>query len=527
MYALYYISHLMLLCCLLAFSATLFFKTAFNINAKINQSGKSAYSTVKWTFIVCFIMLAVIHGKRFVYGTDDYSHLRTSFDKREWMADKKIRKGSIYDRSGLPERAFALSKEENAGDFRRIYPLGSSSGHIIGYSSKKRGRAGLEAVFASELAGLSNGNLMNTPNYIKRRMSSPQLFGNNIMLSLDSRLQRAGYNALNGRKGAVVILVPKTGEVLAMCSSPGFSPEDADSDSTWIELAGRDEDAPFFNRAIQGLFPPGSVFKIITAAAALEKGIQPEYVSGAEGFIPSGSARPVHEHEWEEYSAKGKVWTGHGKMNMEKGFQKSSNVYFAKLSRELGKVNIFENAERFGFNTSIKWNTASGSLQEWFNIKESRFPDPDIMSPEGLAWASIGQNRVLISPMHMALITAAIANGGNLMMPSIELGRFPKKYSRVCSKSTSEKLRKMMRLVVKKGTGYRANVPGLEISGKTGTAENSSDKPHSWFVSFAPYRSPELVIVAVVENGGYGGYTAAKVIRSLMLSAKEYGYFNN
>jgi len=331
---------------------------------------------------------------------------------------------------------------------------------------------------------------------------------------------------MNGRKGAVVVLDPDNCEVLALVSSPGFSPDAAHSDEQWLALVERKDDSPLFNRALLGLYPPGSVMKLVIAAAALEENVTPEFISGARGFTPEFAANPIHEHEFAEYKAKGNLWTGHGKLSLSKAFLKSSNVYFSKLSLTLGASVIAETMEKFGFNREIVWNTSSTLLRDSFGIAPSVFPDPRTLTPEELCWLSLGQYKVLVTPAHIALITAAIANGGLLYMPSIELGRFPKIENRIISPKTAKLLREMMRGVVEKGTGYRANIPELAIAGKTGTAETGSDKPHSWFVSFAPVHDAKLVVVVIVENGGYGGIAAAEIARKIYLEAYRLDYFD-
>jgi len=525
MYAFYYIWHVVFLICLLSFSALLFRRSMERNVPVLFRRRYNIYRVLKWSIIGVFAVLTAAQAQHQFGGDVRFANMRSIFDRREWFVDSYIQKGGILDRSGRAERALALSVKDQSGSYVREYPFGKASGHLVGYSSRTRGRSGLEAAFMLALTGSSSGHIENWPEYVRQRVEYPEPRGSSIILTIDSRLQRAGYGALAGRRGALVVLDPDTGEILALCSSPGFSPEDAESDSAWSTLLALENEAPFFNRALQGLYPPGSIFKIVTAAAALEHSVERTYFSGPDGFLPEGSLKTVHEHEYEEYSARGEKWIGHGFLDMQRALQKSSNVYFANLGCELGANLMSEMANTCGFNDLIKWNTASSELESWFPMKKSFFPGY-IQNQLNLAWASIGQHTVLVSPLYMALLTAAAANGGKLMRPSLELGRYPKIHRRIFSKRTSGKLRKMMRVVVENGTGYRANVPGIYAAGKTGTAEVGDGRPHSWFVSFAPYEKPKLVVVAVIENGGYGGVSAARAVRAVLTAAKGYGYFN-
>ncbi|MFC1732109.1 peptidoglycan D,D-transpeptidase FtsI family protein [candidate division KSB1 bacterium] len=523
MYALYYIGHSVFVVMLLTLSVMLVREVLRLSLPPLRR--KRVYIILKWTVLSLFSLLCVALADR-QFGSDrNFESMRALFDNREWMTDYAYEKGGIFDRSGLPERALAQSMSTRSGDFRRHYPFGEASGHLVGYSTRTRGRTGIEAVFMPVLTGVSSGRIENWPAHFVHLISSPKPRGKNVILTVDSRLQDAAQQLLQGKRGSVIALNPDNGEILAMVSSPGFSPAAAWSDSTWNSLLERENEAPFFNRSLRGLYPPGSIFKLVVAAAALENGMSPVLASGPDGFTPDGTHKPIHEHEKGEYLARGLEWTGHGRLSMKKALQKSSNVYFAMLGSMIGAQALHETAGRFGFNRSIGWNTASTSLDAGFEMKRSFFPGVNELSASALSWASIGQHKVLVSPMHVALMTAAIANGGDLMLPSLELNRFPKTAQKVISSATAGKLREMMRLVVENGTGYRANVPGLAVAGKTGTAEIGNEEPHSWFISFAPYNNPRLVIVTLVENGGYGSGVAARITGKLYNAAKKFGYF--
>ncbi len=526
MYFLYKTSHLIFILCLFTAGILLsvkVIKTQFS--ARIKQSRKTYY-VINSIVVLFFLMIICAQAIIQFSGNKKLEYLQKSYDRRIWISDQKTKKGTIFDRSGSLENALAYSRQDGENGFTRIYPFSEGNGHLLGYIDKQRGKAGLEYFFFNTLSGNGPGSVFNLKNYVSGKIKDKFPAGQNIYLTIDSKLQREAYNLLAGKKGSIVVMDPRSGAVLAMVSTPGYSPESVKSDSIWKKMVVNKVDAPLYNRVISGAYPPGSVFKLITTAAAIEKGIKPEYFSGSAGFKPKYATRPVMENEYKKYKAMNKVWKGHGSLTMEKALNKSSNVYYSQLATEIGSESISNMAERFGFNKSIEWNTSNDLLKQGMKIRESLYPGSKI-TPEELAWSSLGQYKVLVTPMHAALITSAIANGGKLMMPIMELGRYSKVINRVTSRETSMELRKLMRGVVRDGTGYRANIPGIEPAGKTGTAENASGDPHSWFVSFAPYYDPGLVVVVVIENGGYGSIEAVNAAAEIYKTAIKLGYFDS
>lgn len=526
MYGLIMLGHYVFVGCIFTAGAILFLVSLFRNNRQIPSDRKFFFYLITGSSVIAFMILALAQGKQQFSPDRRTVKMISTFDSRIWEAEKKVKKGSIFDRSGLNERALAFSKKGERNIYRRSYPLGESASHLIGYSSRKRGHAGMEKVFRSTLTGSYSGYIKNIKRSIANGISFRTAPGNNIFLTIDSRLQTLANKALDGRKGAVVVLNPNSGEVLVLESSPGFLPESANSDDDWNLLVRRNADSPLFNRAIGGLYPPGSIMKLVIAAAAIDNDILPEYISGPQGFTLEKTSKTIHENEYSVYKRKGKNWTGHGKLDIEKALQKSSNVYFAQLILALGPAIVDEYSNKFGFNSELKWNTSNRSIDEVFEISRSTFPEPAALSEEELSWSALGQHKVLVTPLHIALLTASIANGGNIVKPSIELGRFRKIRNRAIKTRTAEQLRSIMRTVVEKGTGYRANVPDLNIAGKTGTAETETGAPHSWFVSFAPVEDARMVIVVVIENGGYGGVAAAEVARKIYIKAAQLDYFN-
>ena len=527
MYGLFLIGHYLFIGSLLAAGIVLFLLSVLPDKRRFKPGGRLFfYSTTCFT-IVFFGLLVATQAELQLNPGEDLAEMISIFDNRSWEWEKSIRKGSIFDRSGLAERALAYSERNELGQYERRYPLGESSGHLVGYSSKLRGRTGLEEVFRRTLIGSQAGYVNNIVSAFSNRIMEFRHEGNDIYLTIDSRLQTASYEAMRGRKGAVIVMDPNTGEVLALVSSPGFSPKAADSEEMWRSILARPEEAPLFNRSLGGLYPPGSVMKLILAAAAIENNLFPEYISGPDGFTPKLAAKTIHDNEFSVYNMRGEYWPGHGRLTMDEALQKSSNVYFAKLAAELGAGMLGKQIKKFGFNSSVSWNTSNKILQNALVIAHTVFPEPVSMTEEEMIWSALGQYKVLVTPMHVALMTSTIANGGDLYKPVIELGRFRKTNGKAMTSRSAKILRNMMRKVVASGTGYRANVPGLNVAGKTGTAETGTKKSHSWFTSFAPADRPKMVVVVVVENGGYGGGAAAEAARDIYAKAKQLAYFNN
>jgi peptidoglycan glycosyltransferase len=333
--------------------------------------------------------------------------------------------------------------------------------------------------------------------------------GNDVNLTLDLRLQGVADRALGPRRGAVIALDPRTGEVLAAVSHPSFDP--ADVARRWQDLQ-RDPMRPLLCRATQGLYPPGSSFKLVTAAAALEAGVMrpgtPCFCGGA--FFIGSYRIPCFRG------------TVHGGLTFEEAVARSCNVTFARVGTRLGDQRLLAQAARFGLGQPIP-----GDLE----TSRSRIPPPDRRLRRAIvAQLAFGQGPVAVTPIQMALIGASIANGGVMMRPGIvhsvvspegeRLARFtPHPLRRVMSRATADALRAMMTRGVAGGTGGRARLPGVAVAGKTGTAQNPHGEDHAWFIGFAPADKPRIAVAVIVEHGGIGGRVAAPVARDVLAAA--------
>ena len=424
-----------------------------------------------------------------------------ALNHRFLIASMKMERGQVFDKNG---EVLAYSKADREGRFKRYYPFGEITAHVVGYSSTRYGTTGLESAFNGYLSGMTNpqrrlgpiGNLWDNK------------IGNSITLTIDSRLQQTAFRALGNRRGAVVVLNPRSGAILAMVSKPSFEP--ADIDDEWNEVS-NSTNSPLLNRATQGLYPPGSVLKVMIADAALaEKVTDSKKTYNCQGSLKIG------DYELSESNHK-----AHGKVDLEEAMAVSCNVTFGQLALDLGRNRMAKAFERYGFNRSLP-----DELQE----VPSRLPNFSGLSDGDLAQVGIGQASLLVTPLRMAMLAASIANKGVIMKPylvsqvttpegSIINEYEPSQFIEASNYSRTSYISKMMVAVVAEGTGSASGVGGIQVAGKTGTAENPHGIPHAWYIGFAPADNPEIAIAVIVENGGSGGEIAAPIARQVIIAA--------
>ena len=398
----------------------------------------------------------------------------------------------------------AVNRKEGQYFFRE-YPLGSLTSPWLGYNSLRYGRAGVERVYNEELSG--QAGILGITSYWDQIVGNPHR-GADLKLTVSVALQRVAADALGERRGAVVALDPRTGAVLAMVSYPRYDPNDIDE--RWKEI-NSDPGRPLLNRATQGLYPPGSVFKIVVAGAALQTGT----VTPETEFEDTG-----------EYLAGGYVVRNYGDKvygvhDFTKAFASSINTTFAKVGVEMGADTLADYASDFGFNKDSPWPLAAS---------KSFFPDPDDMDTAHVAQASFGQGEVLSTPLQIALAAAAVANEGKIMQPYVVdqvldyhqnmlQETRPRVWMEPLSSETAATLRDLMVEAVNNGTGTSAAIDGVQVAGKTGTAEVADAGPHSWFAAFAPADDPQVVVAVLVENAGTGSSVAAPIARKVISAA--------
>lgn len=448
---------------------------------------------VLFSIILLFLSLIIYLTWFQVFQSKDIK--QNAYNKRLWINEEKILRGTIFDRNNNV-LAYNEKTEESS---KRIYNYGNLYSHIIGYSYREYGKTGLELKYNRELLGISESS---TLNQIKE-MVIDEKKGNSLRLTIDHGLQEKSRELIKGRKGAIVVMNPRTGEVYSMVSSPDYNAAKLRDEWKNISVS---EESPLVNRATQGLYEPGSSFKILTAASILENGLDTDYT--CQGSVV------IDGYEFKDYNK-----TKHGKIDLKAALTKSCNSYFVKKADELGKDKLGETADRFMINKEIPFDLP---------IEKSRFNYKEKLSKTEIAASGIGQGKVLLTPLNMALITSAIANDGIMMDPLLvkeiidpEGEKLSNLSSRELSKSMSSsyanELTQMMVNVVNNGTGKNAQITGVSVAGKTGTAENQSGKNHAWFTGFGPAENPQVVVTVLLESdGGFGGSESAPIARELI-----------
>ncbi len=409
------------------------------------------------------------------------------------------------------------------GQFSRAYPESGLYAHTVGYTSVLFGSTGIERVRATDLVSDRDSTISGVLNALLGGDPRPR----GLRLTLDHTLQSVAAEALGDQRGAVVALDPVTGAVLAMVSIPTFDPNalvGVDAAPVGDALAG-DPDEPLRNRAIDETYPPGSVFKVVTAATGLDDGLvspSTSFEDPVELALP-GSTATISNFD-------GEVCNDGRSVTLTQAFVRSCNTVFAQLGMDIGGFGLAAGAGRFGFGEAIPFD---------LDVLASSFPDAAGLAadPAATAQNAIGQRDVQATPLEMALAAAAVANDGTMMAPylvsevftsdgSIESSTSPSVWRRALSPASSAVLTDLMEQVVASGTGRRAAVPGVRIAGKTGTAEITGAAPHAWFIGFGPV-DPEptersIAIAVIVESGGEfgesatGGSVAAPIAQQIL-----------
>ena len=406
-----------------------------------------------------------------------------------------------------------------SGYYYRTYPHGALAPHIVGYSSVRYGRSGIEASMNDYLVGEAGS--LGARSWVDRLLGR-RVRGATVRLTIVPSVQRAAQDALAGRRGAIVVLDPSSGALIASASSPTYSPARLEQD--WPRLR-KDSSAPLLDRADQSLYPPGSSFKVVTAAAALE----------------SGKATPTTTYQdtgtYVVYG--GRVTNYHGEIfganTLTQALTFSINTTFAKLGDQLGKAGLVDSMKRFGFWRVPPLELPGGQVRASGRYHGGTLLDPSApMDPLQVAWAAVGQEQVLATPLQMAIVAAAVANGGRAMKPYvvqevvsptgevIRQGK-PEPWTDAVQAATVAQLSEMMQQVVNAGTGTAAALAGIQVAGKTGTAETGATN-QAWFIAFAPADAPRVAVaVSIEDTPATGGEVAAPLAAAVMRAALAAG----
>lgn len=422
-------------------------------------------------------------------------------NRRSAELEKTVQRGAIVDRHGT---ALAFSTYSDRG-YQRNYPQGRVFAAVTGYDSETLGRTGLE--------GAMNGYLSGTFNPERQFGAISHFFsgktGDDVIITIDAALQQVAYNALGAQRGAVVVIEPQTGQILAMVSKPGYDPNQIERQWSALHTA---NNGALVNRAVQGSYPPGSTFKVLTAAAALEDKV----VSPTTTFHCSGELKIGPDYVLPEIGH-----IAHGTLDLQQALAVSCNVTYGQVALRLGRDRFAQAFDRFGLTKQLSF-TLPGDAPRVPNF--SRLTDGE------LAQVGIGQGPLSLSPLRMAMLAATIANCGKTMQPYLVsriqdhngkvIREFaPQVWLTPLSADTATMVRHMMETVVREGTGRRAQMNGIAVAGKTGTAENPHGAAHAWFIGFAPADNPRLAIAVIVENAGEGGTVAAPIARQIFAEA--------
>ena len=321
--------------------------------------------------------------------------------------------------------------------------------------------------------------------------------GETVPLTIDARLQNCATSLMKGRAGAVVALEPSTGRILALVSSPR---------------------AAYLNRALNGLYPPGSTFKVFMGAAAMSAGYEPVFNCPAEGWRPSRGTAPIRDVEAYDAMRRGRTWKGFGKIGMGQALTHSSNTYFAQLGAGFGTERFAKavNAARMRDGAKVLASKAAA-------LESAGGGVPEGLGNAALAPVAIGQGALHLTPLGVALFTAAVANDGLMLEPTLDPNAKPALRARPFTFAAAARMKTMMRAAVRSGTGKPCDIAGLDVCGKTGTAQTDRGKDHSWFTCFAPEKAPRIVVTVVVEHGGFGASAALPVARAVLIEADKSG----
>ncbi|HEY8321169.1 MAG TPA: penicillin-binding transpeptidase domain-containing protein [Candidatus Baltobacteraceae bacterium] len=460
-----------------------------------------AISRLSAFFVALFLVLAL--RQAYVQIVAAPSLAARASNPRHGLLD--ARRGRILATDGTVLAATANGK--------RVYPFGASLAHTIGYASARYGTSGLEdaydrALTPPETAGDPATQVQSILAAFGGK--SDDAHGADVVTTIVPTIQNALYARLSRQsRGAGIVLDPRTGAVLAIASVPSFDPNAIDAVFAALNA---DKSSPLLDRSIDGLYPPGSTFKIFTAAAALDaQSVQMTDTFEDPGYLQVGDFR-LHNDEDETT----------GTADLTRAFALSSNVDFAQIALKMGTDTFYAYLARWGMGASLDFQIPAS---------RDRIPDKATIVPGELAQMGFGQGALLMTPLQMALVGSTIANGGDeprpfLVRQLVRSGTIssiyaPASLATPISADTAANVKKMMVAVVQYGTGTAARIPGVTVAGKTGTATNPLGRSHSWFVCFAPAEHPRVAVAVLVENVGYGATYALPIARDVLATALQ------
>ena len=521
-----------------------------------------------------FVLLAIGLFSFHIYWAHYASEKNEKFqelsykDLRARRLSESTLRGWIFDRSGRVDQPLAYYKRDSTGDIKREYPMDKAMAHLFG---SDRGDPGLERA----LFGVQSGALPEALEVVKGK--GIEFKGNqDVRLTIDRGLQQAAVDQLKGKHGAVVILNPQTGDVLAMYSEPSYSLEEVDDETTWLRLEANERDKPLVSRALGAYYIPGSTFKTVTMTAAFLAGEQDtEFTCSGGGYYAEPRAPVIFDD-----GGPGEV---HGRIGIDKAYEVSCNQYFAQMGVKLGAERLKRAAQLLGIGTydtpaeALRgrklpqiWDASTDAVKRALAPREATIVTGKGVTKYDLALMGYGQGFAgQMTPFQMALAASAIGNmEGKLMKPRIEYNVAPQVFNQVMPPQTAARLRQIMGLVTGGPSGTARGVfgpvkaAGINTGGKTVTAQkvqpvydpktgapktehkiekdnkgniireydqvimdNQNPRIDGWFLCLAPLEKPQLAMAVIVEGGGYGSKSAAPIAAALVLKARDLGYF--
>lgn len=440
-------------------------------------------------------------------------------NKRPLFEAQKVKRGTIRTSDGT---VIAVSNPIGKGESRRFvrdYPLGDLFGHPVGYSFAEQGNSELERFHNETLTGEDS-----EVDSLIDQLTGATPRGKSITTALDAAAQQTAFDLLAGQGGAVVAIEPDTGKVRVAASIPTYDPNLVPGNLAELNA---DSSSPLLDRATQGQYPPGSTFKVVTAAAALDSG-----AIDSTTLIDSPSTLTIQGRPLSNFGG-----ASFGQIDVQTALTNSANTFFATLGETIGSGTLFDYMDRFGFNAKPRIDLPRDELSVSGVFDGGSLVDPS--DGVDVARIAIGQERLLVTPLQMAEVAAAVANDGTLIEPRIWTtvrdadGRVtarmePERQSVVMGPETAAELTEAMKDVVSEGTGTAAALSGIDVAGKTGTAEvpgraECDGLPNqAWFIGFAPADDPEIAVAATVEcTTGTGGSVAAPIAAGVMQALTE------
>lgn len=464
---------------------------------KMRKKRNRQILVVTYLFVAVFLCMM---GYTCHYAiTHQQELINNSYNSRQEILVAQNTRGSIY---AAGRQVLARTQTDEDGKETREYPYGNMFSHVVGYSVN--GRYGIEASTNYYLIN-SNAKLSEK---VANDVAGLKYPGDNVVTTLDVDLQQIAYDSLGIYKGAVIVTEPSTGRILAMVSKPDFDPNEIET--IWDELLEDQESGVLLNRVTQGLYPPGSTFKIVTALEYIRENPDSysQYTYQCNGRFSLGEETINCYHG-----------TVHGYEDFSKSFAKSCNASFANIGMQLDRSRFADTLESLLFNQELKVGFAYNQSKL---VIDENTEDADMMQ------AAIGQGTTAVTPLQMNMITCAIANDGMLMKPYLvnhvetHEGNVIKQfdsttYTRMMSEKEAGIMKELMQEVVKSGTGTKLSGASYTAAGKTGSAEYNSVKTdsHAWFTGFAPVENPELCVTIIIEGAGSGGDYAVPIARRI------------